>query len=253
MKPLAPPPHPKLVSGTRWACTPKARLYTAKRFFLHGPIIIVLISFPAQARAAHGSHPTQARTASAWRLGRQEPLPQPRLLPRGVRGDTDQLGWEGSTLKGRCEVLRTGRQNGGERHGREKGFAPSCCVRPSFKGQCGCEGERCEGGQGSMQQAPATALGLRATKKPPKLTRNSESWGFHIPEQGCSAERDQPRAQHCQLQLQSASSASGPELRVQSLGFTFFCESSDLWGFTRDPHHYCPIAPSGAAASSRHI
>lgn len=71
-----------------------------------------------------------------------------------------------------------------------------------------------------------------------KTTRNSESRGFHVPEEGHSAQQDQLSAQ--QLQLQSESSASGPELRVQSLAFTF-CESSGLWGFTRVPHHYCSL------------
>lgn len=52
-----------------------------------------------------------------------------------------------------------------------------------------------------------------------KPTRNSESRGFHVPEEGHSAQQDQLSAQ--QLRLQSESPASGPELRVQSVAFTF--------------------------------
>lgn len=220
-KPLAPPPHPKLVSGTKQACTPKARLGSTlqRDFSCMGPSPSSFLSLPKPEQLMAAA-PTQAGTVSARRLGRQESLPQPHLPPKGLGGDADQLGWEGSTLKGRREVLRTGRQNGGERHRREKGFAPSRCVRPSFKAQRSCEGERCEGSRGSTQRAPATALGLRGRlPKKKKPTRNSESRGFHVPEEGHSAQQDQLSAQ--QLRLQSESPASGPELRVQSLAFTF--------------------------------
>lgn len=121
---MAPSPHPKLVSGTRQACTPKARLQEIPLVWHHHH---------------HHGFPWPNLSSTWWPShtgsdgARKEPLPQ-----RGPRGT--QPGWEGSALRGRREG-----QNGGECPGRENVFVSSRSVCPSFMGRFCHEGQRIRG------------------------------------------------------------------------------------------------------------
>lgn len=179
---------------------------------------------------------------------------------------------------------RRGQRQLGGWAGRSPYYSPTYCQGASRetqtsqdgKGAAWKEGVRCSG-QGDKMAASAAGgkrasrplaachlpsragAGVRATRAPCSRHR-PRPWGS---EDGYQKKKPSPKiqspgaftylsrgarprgAQHRQLQLQSATSASGPELRVQNLGFTFFCESSDLWDFIRVPRHYCSLWGSG--------